>query len=499
MWGPWRLRRPVRRKGTIVGAAGDRDKRERTEAKLAGRFADELARIHAKQAALAARETQVLADAYALTEAQKARIISTSSRERDMPLRSMALELALAARVNDRAMQTSMHDAFELATAYPETLASLREGRISRRHAQTIQDAGRVLDDPIARAEFERVVLAYAETTTAARTRRFAKSRADAMDPRSLQERHHEAVSERRIWVTDLDDAMSTLTILGPSLEVHGVYDRLTRQGRVVQDIDAESRRAQAAGGGAAGGATAGGAVAGGEGFGIAGRDGSFWGGGDDAARNEDDVWFDDRTLDQIRVDLALDMLLTGSTTIDPAAEKLAGGLGAITAQVQITLPMTTLTGLTSNGAELNGATPIDPVTARRLAGGAPVWERLMTHPITGVVVAVDRYHPHPAQRRFLEARDMTCRTPGCRRRASRCDLDHSHDHAFGGPTDVDNLCCQCKRHHTLKHAAAWQVRQHPGGVLEFTSPGGHTYVDRPTPRVVFVPSDDGGVAVAPF
>ena len=71
---------------------------------------------------------------------------------------------------------------------------------------------------------------------------------------------------------------------------------------------------------------------------------------------------------------------------------------------------------------------------------------------------------------------------------AHRCDLDHSHDAALGGATCESNLAHVCRRHHTLKHATAWKVRQLAGGVLEWTSPTSRRYVDTPEPVVRFMP-----------
>jgi hypothetical protein len=49
-----------------------------------------------------------------------------------------------------------------------------------------------------------------------------------------------------------------------------------------------------------------------------------------------------------------------------------------------------------------------------------------------------------------------------------------------------------CKRHHTLKGETAWTVRQLGGGVLEWTSPGGHVYIDKPPPALaIFTPNTD--------
>jgi hypothetical protein len=448
------------------------EKRRRAEEMRAGVFADRLARLQRAEAKIAAERTRLLAEAYALTVEQRSRIGSVSSRERDMPLRSMALELGMAVRVNDRSMQSQMHDAHELVHGFPQTMAALSEGRVSRAHAQVIQDAGRVIEDAADRADFERIVLVEAERQTVPRTKKYAVQRAAVLDPRPLQERHDRAIRERRVWVTDLDDAMSTLTILGGSVEIHGVYDRRTKQGNAIKTVDRECRREHAAAEVEADSA--------------------------DQTSDTAEPWFDDRILDEIRCDLALDMLLAGSPVIDPT-DPTTGGLGAIRAEVQITIPVTTLTGVTNSGAELNGVTPVDPDTARRMAGTAKIWERVMTDPITGVVTAVDRYQLHPSQTRYLNARDLTCRTPGCRRPAKLCHIDHSKDFALGGKSCNDNLCNECARHHTLKHATNWHVEQLPGGILRFTSPGGKTYDSHPPSRVAFVPTDDGGLAVAPF
>jgi hypothetical protein len=119
------------------------------------------------------------------------------------------------------------------------------------------------------------------------------------------------------------------------------------------------------------------------------------------------------------------------------------------------------------------------------------VWNRLFLDPVTGIVATVDRYRPTPAQARFLAARDQHCRFPGCRVRARNCDIDHTHDHAHGGKTSIGNLAHLCRRHHTLKHATDWTVRQTDNGSLEWTSPTGRSHVDRPTPRVVFIPEPE--------
>ena len=92
---------------------------------------------------------------------------------------------------------------------------------------------------------------------------------------------------------------------------------------------------------------------------------------------------------------------------------------------------------------------------------------------------------PVPAAlRAFLTQRDLTCRFPGCRVPARRCDIDHTTAWADGGTTDAGNLASLCRKHHTLKHESRWQVEQlddqHGAGVLAWTSTRGRTSLTVP-------------------
>ncbi len=183
------------------------------------------------------------------------------------------------------------------------------------------------------------------------------------------------------------------------------------------------------------------------------------------------------------------DLLLTGAPALDPTgAGDGPGALGGIRAQVQVVVPVLTLLGADDGPVDLVGRTPVDAETARCLAANAPTLTRVLTDPVDGTVVAVDRYRTPWPQRRFLRARDQHCRFPGCRRAAIRCEIDHTIDHAKGGPTALGNLAHLCQRHHSMKQFTLWTVRQHGGGVLEWTSPTGRVYrEDAPTPLVSFV------------
>src|SRR5690606_19529151 len=92
-------------------------------------------------------------------------------------------------------------------------------------------------------------------------------------------------------------------------------------------------------------------------------------------------------------------------------------------------------------------------------------------------------YRPGEDLKRHLRARDQRCRFPGCGMPVRDSDLDHTKDAAFGGPTSDDNLSALCRRHHVLKHHSPWHVTQLDDGLLEWSSPTGHVYIDKPPPQ----------------
>lgn len=94
-------------------------------------------------------------------------------------------------------------------------------------------------------------------------------------------------------------------------------------------------------------------------------------------------------------------------------------------------------------------------------------------------------YRPSDRLAEIVRARDGNCRFPGCTVRAIACDLDHTvpFDHAHpetGGWTVEQNLACLCRRHHRLKTAGLWKVRQLGGGRLEWTTPTGELVITEP-------------------
>ncbi|MBA8816805.1 hypothetical protein FHX48_001898 [Microbacterium halimionae] len=420
----------------------------RTRAEVVLSAESRLAQIAQLQAGLA----EDFAEGGRMALAEMRLIPSRESREREIPMRSMAAEFAAALRMSDRTTQNRIDEAMDVTEHYPETFASWSAGRISERHVQEILRAGINLTDATAKARYDQEVVEVAEAETPGRLRGFAAALAEKAQPRTLEERFEDANATRTVRLFDLADGMSSLNAVLPSVQAHGIFNRLTQQARALKDF-------------------------------RAGR--SDYG---TKLRAEDEPVVDDRrTTDQIRADLFSDMLLTSVPSLDPLAGDDCGGLGAIKAIVQVTVPATTLAGTSSTPADLSGLSLVDPESARRLAGTAPGWDRVFTRPVTGTVVAVDRYRPTDQLKRQLRARDQHCRFVGCRMPTHRCDIDHTVDAALGGPTHQHNLAHLCRRHHSLKHASKWSVKQRGDGVLEWTSPTGRSYTDKP-PGVVFEP-----------
>lgn len=194
----------------------------------------------------------------------------------------------------------------------------------------------------------------------------------------------------------------------------------------------------------------------------------------DAAARGIAGSTTESRTLAQVRADVAADVLLGGGGTMSAA-------------RVAVTVPVMTLLGHSDEPGVLDGYGPIDAETARRLAAHAPSFTRLLTHPVSGALLDIDRttYRPPSDLKRWLEVSDQTCAFPGCGRLARTSDLDHTVDHQFGGQTRASNLAHLCRHHHRLKHKTRWNVvAAHSDGSrrLAWTSPTGYRRGSDPPP-----------------
>ena len=89
-------------------------------------------------------------------------------------------------------------------------------------------------------------------------------------------------------------------------------------------------------------------------------------------------------------------------------------------------------------------------------------------------------YRPPASLRHLITIRQPTCDHPGCRRPATRCDLDHAVPYAKGGRTCECNLGPRCRRHHRAKQTPGWHLEQPTPGTTIWTMPHGRSYTTQP-------------------
>ncbi|MFF0988824.1 HNH endonuclease signature motif containing protein [Kocuria nitroreducens] len=373
----------------------------------------------------------------------------------EQTVRDVADEIGPVLRLPAGTALRRVEDAVMLAEALPEVLEALEQGLVGVRQAgvlvelwrELVRDADSLPPEQQAPVESVRRIvdelLFRAPDSTVAQLRAFARRRRAGLLRETEEQRHRLALRDRRVWVEPREDGMAQLCALLDAATAHAIQDRLdTLVGRAVPAAPVEVLTAQTP----ASSLPASSATAASDGGSLELAPGSP----------------ERRTVPQLRADVLADLLLDG----EPA--DLPDHLRGIRGHVTVTVPVLALLrdageGIpgsveslprTSRCAELEGYGPIPVGLAERIAARAPSWSRILTHPVTGTVLDRDRStYAVPADLKHrLRARDGTCRFPGCRRRASRCDLDHTIAWADGGRTSADNLAHLCRHHHLLKH-----------------------------------------------
>ena len=343
----------------------------------------------------------------------------------------LAEEIATALRIPAAAAENLVETSKALTQTLPGTMDALSTGAISYRHAETIVDEAWSLpassetagDDAAAVQAFEEAVLPFAEKLTVAKFRTKARKLRERTHPETIESRRVRAAADRAITFTPARDGMAWLSLYLEAPQALAIYHRVTETA-----------------------------------IGLQGPD-------------------EDRTLTQLRTDVATDLLVNAGP---------AGSTTGIRPTVMVTVPVLTMLGISEEPGCLDGYGPIDAVTARELAGHAPSFTRLLTHPETGAVLSVGKkqYAVPADMRRWLRVRDGSCRFPGCNRNAKYSDLDHTTAWANEGETRTDNLAHLCPKHHKLKHETGWSVSQADDGILIWVSPSGHRYSTEPETRI---------------
>jgi hypothetical protein len=414
---------------------------------------------------------------------RRGRTAAAVRRDRtDLAERAAVAEIAVRLRLSEQTVRARAALARTLVTGCPRLWLAFSDGRISEKHAV---DAARLASTlPAGDTEsFDRfdeeacaraLVLPPAKFTAAARAVR------ERVHAESLESRHRRAAEDRGVWMTAELDGMASLHALMTADRAHAVMSRLDRAARHLRAAPDEERTlAQLRADAFADLVTVAGTPAEDKPAAPTALDDSTLPAPDAAA------------LAPPAPD-ALAPPTPDAALAPPAPDALAPPTpdgsrtfrSAPPATVVVTIPALTLLGLDSEPATLDGYGPIDLESARRLAGNATSWIRLLTHPVTGVPLVLDRktYRVPAALRRWLGVSSPTCVFPGCNRAARDCDLDHVTAWADGGTTDADNLDPKCRHHHRLRHETRWDVDRPPAGETTWSSPLGGRYGTDPPP-----------------
>ena len=196
----------------------------------------------------------------------------------------------------------------------------------------------------------------------------------------------------------------------------------------------------------------------------------------------------DERTLEQLRADVATDLLMHGWIPDDPTFTAL-GKPPVAMVQLIVTLP--TLLGLDHGVGQIPGWGCVSRQQAQDLALQlGSIWKRIVTDPMTGraIEATAGTYKVPAGMAEQIKARDGTCRAPGCEIPTERCDLDHSQEWTpalidtdrGGGPTAETNLAAVHRGHHNLKTSGFWDSDQSPDGTLRWTTATGRTFTTYP-------------------
>jgi hypothetical protein len=177
----------------------------------------------------------------------------------------------------------------------------------------------------------------------------------------------------------------------------------------------------------------------------------------------------DERTIEQIRADLALDLILgvEGAAPVPAFARPI----------INLTVPIQTVMGLEDRPGFLSGGQIIPAGLARVIAQSPDAtWHRMLTDPSgRAVEVSTERYRPTRAIWEQVVAEHPVCFRSGCDQASTTTDLDHREEWPQG-ETTAKNLWPACRTDHRAKHALGFSVVQTPDGGFALKTPAGFVH-----------------------
>lgn len=378
------------------------------------------------------------------TEAQTMVVLGDACGAPDMESDSWVVaDIARSLRISESSVGTRVALMRHVATGLPETWEALNAGALTPTHMWVLANVTRDASPQLTAAVEEQVLAkAIAQRWTPAKLAEAARIAMLKLDPEGAEQRAREAKKQRSdVTFRSDEDMMAALTARTDAWTARQTMDEINRRADAMRRDGDERTLGELR---------------------IAAVARALL--GFDADMPAEDVA--DRVDDETA---ALDEP-DGADESGPAAPAPRQPKRA-TALLLITLP--TLLGGDQPGY-LDGYGPITASLARRIAASDVRFRRLLLDPATGKPVDLgdSSYELSTEMRRWIDARDRTCRFPECRRRAVYCDADHGVEWPVG-QTTCENCGLLCRRHHNFKTSKAWRLTRNDDDSVDWHSPFG--------------------------
>lgn len=182
----------------------------------------------------------------------------------------------------------------------------------------------------------------------------------------------------------------------------------------------------------------------------------------------------DERSLDQLRADVAVDRLVGRGDGVKPPSFARP--------VVNLTVPVQTVMGISDDPGVLSGGQVIPAGLARAIAADPDsTWYRMLVDP-AGEMVALSTksYAPTAPIVRDVVARWGGCFRPACGESAATAEFEHRVAYPAGA-TDTVNGWPACTEDQKVKHAPGFWIGQDPHGSFTVHTPAGFAH-QIPTP-----------------
>lgn len=339
-------------------------------------------------------------------------IADLSVRRRRAP--SASSEVALALSITEHRASAIVSAANALIARLPRMLNLMDDGRLDLYRAMKVTDATAWLSGDHVRVVDE-TLEDRVPGRNATQVRRAAAYAAAQADPEGAALRNERKLVERRLTLHHQDTGVTHLSVNNaPTEKATAAYARVDQAARALKTPD------------------------------------------------------EPRTLDQLRADVAIDLLLSGT-----------GGPSERT-EVFLHIDLATYLGLNQTPAALSGRGPIAAALARQIIGGpGTTLRRVLTDPRTGHAAELSPTRYPIDQNEFIRVRDQECRHPGCTRPAQSCGVKATR--AKGEAEGVaDQAVTFCSRHSKLTGLPGWDYEVTPDGTVNVATPTGQVQSTTP-------------------